>query len=84
MEGQLNSWTNIGTWAALLCCAGLVCCVGMAYADRPDNPAEPVDWDLLPNGLLVVQYDRTGDGVADSVALHQIAWSGWTAQPLIR
>lgn len=70
----MNSWTNKGTWAALLCCVGLVCCVGMAHADRPDNPAEPVDWDLLPNGLLAVQYDSTGDGVADHVALHQIAW----------
>ncbi len=78
----MKSWTTRGTWAALLCCVGLVCCVGMAYADRPDNPAEQVDWDLLPNGLLVVQYDRTGDGVPDHVTLHQVTWSGWTAQPI--
>ena len=67
----MKSWTNRGTWAALLCC------VGMAYADRPDNPAEPVDWDVLPNGLIGVQYDRTGDGAPDHVALHQITWPGW-------
>lgn len=72
----MKSWTTRGTWAALLCC------VGMAYADRPDNPAEPVDWDVLPNGLIGVQYDPTGSGVPDHVALHQIAWSGWTAQPI--
>jgi len=54
----------------------------MADAGQRDNPAEPVDWDVLPNGLIEVQYDRTGDGVPDYVDLHQIAWSGWTAQPL--
>jgi hypothetical protein len=54
----------------------------LAEADQPEKPGEQVDWDLLPNGLLVVQYDRTGDGVPDSVALHQVVWSGWTAQPM--
>lgn len=49
----MKSWTTRGTWAALLCCVGLVCCVGMAYADRPDNSVEPVDWDVSPKGLLV-------------------------------
>ena len=78
----MKSWTTKGTWAALLCCVGLVCCVGMAYADRPDNPAEPVDWDVLPNGLIGVQHDRTGDGVPDHITLHQVTWSGWTAQPM--
>ena len=78
----MKSWTNKGTWAALLCCVGLVCFVGMAYADRPDNPAEPVDWNVLPNGLIGVQYDRTGDGVPDHITLHQVTWSGWIAQPM--
>lgn len=57
----MKSWTNKGTWAALLCCVGLACCVGMAYAGRPDNPAEPADRDLIPNWLLVAQCDSTGD-----------------------
>lgn len=30
----------------------------------------------------MVQYDATGDGVPDHVTLHQITWSGWTAQPM--
>lgn len=59
-----------------------MCLVGMAYADRPDNPAEPVDWDVLPNGLIGVQHDRTGDGVPDHITLHQVTWSGWTTQPM--
>jgi LmbE family N-acetylglucosaminyl deacetylase len=47
---------------------------------KAEEPAEPVDWDVLPNGLIMVQYDQTGDGVPDHIALHQITWSGWTAQ----
>jgi hypothetical protein len=78
----LKSWTNRGKWVALVCFVSLVCFVGLANAGQPDKPAEPVDWDVLPNGLLEVQYDRTGDGVPDHVDLHQITWSGWTAQPL--
>jgi hypothetical protein len=78
----LKRWTIRGKWVALVCFISLVCPVGMASADQPDNPAEPIDWDVLPNGLIGVQYDRAGDGVPDHVDLHQITWSGWTDQPL--
>jgi len=30
----------------------------LADADQPEQPDEPVDWDVLPNGLLIVQYDQ--------------------------
>lgn len=59
-----------------------VACRNEVHAGQPDTLNEPVDWDLLPNGMLVVQYDSTGDGVPDHVTLHQITWSGWTAQTL--
>jgi hypothetical protein len=66
----------------------VVCLVGVAHAVQPDTLAqpenlhEPVDWDVLPNGLLMIRYDRTGDGIPDHVALHQVTWSGWTAQTI--
>lgn len=64
-------------------------CRSTRQTEQPDKPielsrlAEPLDWDLLPKGLLALQYDRTGDGVADHVTLHKITWSGWTAQPIL-
>ena len=73
---------GVAAFVSLVCCLCLLCAIGLAEADQPEKSGEPVDWDLLPNGLLVVQYDRTGDGVPDSVALHQVVWSGWTAQPM--
>jgi hypothetical protein len=71
---------------------GVVCLVGVAHAVQPDKReqpdrsnrpydlGEPVDWDMLPNGLLIIQYDQTGDGMPDRFTLHQITWSGWTGQ----
>lgn len=65
---------------------------GVTHAVQPDQPAqpdqsnklydlgEPIDWDVLPNGLLVAHYDQTGDGIPDQFTLHQIIWSGWTTQ----
>jgi hypothetical protein len=32
--------------------------------------------------LIEVQHDRSGDGIPDRVTLHQVTWSGWTAQLL--
>ena len=78
----MKSWTTRGTWAALLCCVGLVCCVGMAYADRPDNSVEPVDWDVSPKGLLVVQYDSTGDGAPVTSPCTRSPGPTGTAQPI--
>lgn len=66
-------------WLFLACFALLGWSVGPANADPSD---EPVGWDVLPNGLIEVRYDRSGDGIPDHVTLHQITWSGWTAQPL--
>lgn len=63
----------------LACFVVLGWSVGPASADQSD---EPVGWNVLPNGLMEVQYDRSGDGVPDHVALHQITWSGWTTQPV--
>jgi len=62
-----------------MCLLVVVCSVGMVTAEES---AEPVDWDVLPNGLIEVQYDRNGDGVPDHVTLHQITWSGWTSLPV--
>lgn len=67
---------------SLVCYICLLCAAGLADADQPEQPGEPVDWDVLPNGLIEVRYDRSGDGIPDHVTLHQITWSGWTAQPL--
>lgn len=80
---RLRNYVGPTVVMSLICCLCLLCVVGLTEADQPEKPGEPVDWDLLPNGLLVVQYDSTGDGVPDSVALHQVVWSGWTAQPIL-
>ncbi|MCP9443366.1 MAG: hypothetical protein NNA20_12355 [Nitrospira sp.] len=86
---QVTRWIGRPVWVCLVCVVSGICLGGIVHAVQPDNreqpekPGEPVDWDLLPNGLLVVQYDSTGDGVPDSVALHQVTWSGWTAQPIL-
>ena len=37
---------------------------------------EPIGWEVLPNGMIMVQYDRSGDGMSDYVTLHQITSSG--------
>jgi hypothetical protein len=69
----------------LVCLVSLVCLGGRVHAeqpDKPDNPDELIDWDVLPNGLIKVQYDRSGDGVPDHFTLHQVTWSGWTAQEI--
>jgi hypothetical protein len=67
------------TWLFLFCSVALSLSVVPASADQPD---EPVGWEVLSNGLIEVQYDRSGDGVPDRVALHQIVRSGWTIQPI--
>lgn len=70
----------------VLCLVSVGCLVGVANAVQPENREqpeesnEPINWDVLPNGLLMIQYDQTGDGVPDHFTLHQITWSGWTAQ----
>lgn len=63
----------------------LVCVVLLGQPVDSTNASQredPVDWDLLSNGLIEVQYDETGDGVPDHAAVHQVIWSGWTTQPL--
>lgn len=83
---RLQLWIGRPVWVFLVCLVYGVCFIGMAHAVQPDKRDqsdklnEPVDWDVLPNGLLMVQYDQTGDGVPDHFTLHQITWSGWTAQ----
>jgi hypothetical protein len=72
----------MGKWVSRVCFFCLVCSVGLATAAQPDNPGEPIGWEVLPNGLIEVHYDRTGDGVPDVVTLHQVTWSGWTAQAI--
>lgn len=79
---RLRNYVGLAAIVSLVCCICLLCAVGLAEADQPEKPGEPVDWDVLPNRLIVVQYDTTGDGLPDLVALHQITWSGWTAQPI--
>lgn len=66
-------------WLFLACFVFLGWSVGPANADQPD---EPVGWEVLPNGLIEIQYDGSGDGVPDHFALHQITWSGWTTRPV--
>lgn len=75
---MLRRWTGRGKGVSLVCFICLVCTVGLATAGQPDKPDELVGWDVLPNGMIVVQYDQSGDGLPDAVALHQITWSGWT------
>jgi hypothetical protein len=75
---------RIGVFQVYFIC--VICFVGSAIASQPDQPTtsygpeEIVDWDVLPNGLIVVQHDRTGDGIPDQFTLHQIIWSGWNTQ----
>ncbi len=57
-------------------------CCSLVNAAPSAGPDVILDWDVLPNGLMILRYDLTGDGRADHVTLHQIAWSGWTAQPI--
>lgn len=79
---RLRNYVGLAEIVSLVCCICLLCAVGSAEADQTEPPGEPVHWDVLPNGWLMVQYDATGDGVPDHVTLHQITWSGWTAQPI--
>lgn len=71
-----NRWMNL--------CVSLVICLGWqahivnsVQAGTPDNA---IDWNPLPNGLMSMAYDRTGDGIADYFALHPITWSGWSTR----
>lgn len=66
-------------WLFLACFILVGWSAGTAGADPSD---EPVGWEVLPSGLIEVQYDRSGDGVPDHVTLHQIVWSGWTTRPV--
>lgn len=79
---MMRRWTARGKGVSLVCFICLVCMVRVATAGQPDQPDELVGWDVLPNGMVVVQYDRSGDGIPDHIALHQITWSGWTAQEI--
>ena len=79
---------TLGRWkrtALGACLVGLVflAVFGAAVHAKPSEISdEPVGWDVLPNGLIVVEYDRTGDGTPDYFTLHQITWSGWTGMSL--
>jgi len=42
----------------------------VVHAEPSEIPDEPVGWEVLPNGLIVIQYDRTGDGTPDYFTLH--------------
>lgn len=79
---QVTRWIGTVVSDCVVCFVCLACLVGVVHAGQPDKLNEPVDWDLLPNGPLVIQYDSTGDGVPDHITLHQVTWSGWTAQPM--
>ncbi len=76
---MLRRRLDASSWIVLACFVLLGWPTGPANATQLD---EAVGWDVLPNGLIEVQYDRSGDSVPDHVTLHQIIWSGWTAQPI--
>lgn len=76
---MFRGWLDTRSWLLLVWLALLGWPVGLVTATQPE---EPVGWDVLPNGLLEVQYDLSGDGIPDRLALHQVTWSGWTARPV--
>lgn len=76
---MLRRRLDSSVWLFLACFVFLGWSAGPASADQSD---EPVGWDVLPSGLIEVQYDGSRDGVPDHVTLHQITWSGWTARPI--
>ena len=61
----------------LLCLGSLSGFVHTVQAERWDRL---VNWDVLPNGLMILEYDRGDDRVTDRFTLHPITWSGWTTQ----
>ena len=82
----MGRWKGTALGACLICLVSLATVGVVVHAGPLDEPLEipdePVEWDVLPNGLIVVEYDRTGDGTPDYFTLHQITWSGWTGMSL--
>lgn len=52
----------------------------IVHSVQAGTPDHAMAWDPLPNGLMSIAYDRTGDGIPDHFTLHPITWSGWSAQ----
>jgi hypothetical protein len=71
-----NRWIHV--------CVSIVICLGwqahIIDHAQAGTPEHAMDWNPLPNGLMSIAYDRTGDGIADYFTLHPITWSGWSAQ----
>ena len=80
--GTFRRWNGAALGACAVCLVFLVVFVGLVHTAHSEMPGEPVEWNVLPNGLIVVEYDRTGDGMPDYFTLHQITWSGWTGMSL--
>lgn len=62
---------------SLLCLAGFSGFVHPAWAQQFDHL---IDWDVLPNGLMILEFDQGNDGVPDYFTRHPVTWSGWTTQ----
>lgn len=80
--GMLGRWKGTALGACLVGFVFFVVFGAAVHAEPSGISDEPVGWEVLPSGLIAVQYDRTGDGTPDYFTLHQIMWSGWTAMPL--
>ncbi len=80
--GMLGRWKRTALRACLVGLVFLAVFGAAVHAEPSGIPDEPVGWEVLPNGLIVVQYDRTSDGMPDYFTLHQITWSGWTGMSL--
>ncbi|MDT3777661.1 hypothetical protein PJI16_08845 [Nitrospira sp. MA-1] len=54
----------------------------IVHSVQSGTPDHPIAWEPLPNGLISMAYDGTGDGIPDHFTLHPITWSGWSAQAI--
>lgn len=63
----------------VFCVGSLVASDLSVHAVQPEHNKMVSDWEVLPNGLILVQSDSTGDERMDSLALYQVLWSGWTS-----
>ncbi len=64
----------------VFCVGSLVASNLSVHAVQPENIKVVGDWEILPNGLIMVQSDSNGDDSMDSLVLYQVLWSGWTSQ----
>lgn len=73
---MLHHWHRLIV-LSVLCLGEVSGFVQTAFAERT---AYPIEWDVLPNGLMMLSHDHSDDGVPDYFTLHPITWSGWTTQ----